>query len=288
MFKKAFFLALFAFMALPATVAAKRAPITFAVTPDATVADLLISTHKKHTGLNLPRCPEFSSRWFWQQTPAKMSRYAAFFELGCGLIPTAAFIRFIKESPVLFEDAAIKHLYKKSLADFIAATKKYRARRTKKNLEALRTKEAVVISFLKHLELQNPLIRAKTARIFSTPKHGFFKRFLNSLILPLRSRFKAKPGTKGKKLCVAPNFLFIPVAATAINTAAVYGLFRFAFGENIALLPTAIMAYKALKAFNNDEKLTREPYEGIKVAIQLDEDPCCDASASQTGQDAGF
>ena len=288
MFKRTVFFIFLALFVLT-SIEAGRAPVTFKVTPDATVADLLLSTHKRHEGLNLPRCPEFSPRKFWQTTPAKMDHYSAYFKLSFGTLPTATFIRFLNRTPELFEDSAIRKVYTISLAEFIAATKVARAHRTRDNIAILRQKEAVVISFLKRLDLQNPLIRAKAARLFSTQKQGFVSWLLNAPILPFRSYFQEKDCKKGKKLRVVPRFLILPLLVTAGAGSCLALGAGCLFDSDIPMwLVGAAVTYKTLKAFKNDTKLTPEPYGGIKVKIQLDEGETADASASQTGYSPDF
>lgn len=294
MLKKSLFIFL-ASLALT-TVQADRAPIVFAVTPDATVADLLCSTHKGHTGLNLPNCPEFWERKPWQTTPAKMAHYSAYFKLSFGSLPTAAFIRFLSQSAELFEDAAVRQIYILSLAEFIKQVKNARAHPTPKNIEFLRKKELIVLSFLRRLDLQNPLIRAKTARLFSTPKQGFVAKILSSMVLPLRSKFQEKDCKKGKKLRVVPSIIGIPLAATALAGACTWWATQRLIDTineeetlNVpGIIACTILAYKTFQAFKTDKKLTPEPYSGIKIKIVLDEGENNDASASQTGYTPDF
>lgn len=295
MFKKSFFIFLSA-VALT-IVRTERAPIVFAVTPDATVADLLCSTHKGHTGLNLPRCPEFSERKPWQTVPANMAHYSAYFKLSFGTLPTATFIRLLSRSAELFEDTAVRKIYTQSLAEFIKQAKITSSHPNKKNIELLRKKEAIVVSFLKRLDLQNPLIRAKTARLFSTPKQRFAVKLLSSMALPLRSTFQEKNCKKGKKLRVVPNNIALPLAITALAGVCTWWLTEFVTDTlsgdeettNIpGIIACALLAYKTLQAFKADKKLTPEPYGGIKVKIILDEGENNDASASQTGYTPDF
>lgn len=289
MLKKTLFLLFLAFFAAISTSQAGRAPITFKVTPDATVADLLISTHKNHTGLNLPRCPEFSPRRFWQTIPSKMPHYSAYFKFSFGTLPTATFIRFLTRTPELIEDSAIRNVYRISLAEFIKAAKTARSRRTRNNIALLRQKEAVVISFLQRLDLQNPLIRAKAARMLSTPKLGFLSKLLNSPFLPFRSTLQEKTCKKGKKIRVVPRNLALPLIVTAGLGAGLTFATRYLTDSDLATgIMIAAISYKTFKAFKNDSKLTPEPYGGIKVKIKLDECESADASASQTGYTPEF
>ena len=218
-----------------------------------------------------------------------MPHYSAYFKLSFGTLPTATFIRFLNRTPELFEDSAIRKVYTISLAEFIKATKTFRARRTKENLAILRQKEAIVISFLRQLDLQNPLIRAKTARLFSTSKQGFLISLFNAPILPFRSYFQEKDCKKGKKLRVVPRFFALSLLTTGIIGGGLAICARSALDSDFAAgVVGAVMAYKTFKAFKNDTKLTPEPYSGIKVKIQLDEGESADASASQTGYTPNF
>ena len=263
----------------------ERAPMTFAVSPYATVAEFLQSTKADDSGFHLPASPEFSNRHFWQTTPSKMLTYPAFFKLDSGIIPTAAMIRFIKKSPELFEDKTVRKFYEQALAECISANKQWLSTPTEKAYEKLKKAEATVYAFLGRLDLANPLTRHKVANLLTTPKKGFVQRLIASTALPGRSEFEDKKG----ELMVKPRNIIIPALKGTLGP--IIPLFIFALCIDDLKIPGILYLcalYNNFHAWKNDSNLTPEPHNGIKVSIILDDGPCNDSSASSFGTQLDF
>lgn len=275
----------------------KRTVVTLQVEPESNVADIFRTpvrgssqseggAHKGLTGFHFPTAPEFTKRRFYQSVPSNMKSYPAFYKTPYGKLTTASMIRFIKQSPSMFDNKLLRSGYEKALAECIQAHKTWFASKTDENHTKLRECEERILKLLEKLPLENPITRHQLQRMLSTPKRGRITRAWDWLILNKRSAIQTVPGkTAGKpKTIVVPNQSWKLTSLSVqvlkcLPIAWLAGEVSEYFGQASIIL----MAASSILRFKKDHRLTVEPSDGIKVKIEFDEGESCDASG-----DGGF
>ena len=278
-----------------------RKVIILKVFPEATVADLFAATKKGHFGLNMPTAPEFTPRGLFSATPKVMKTYPAFYKLPAGTITTASMIRFIKQSPMLFDaDPAMKKTYQAATNEWINSHKAWFTLKTPATTTKLHETSEKVLSLLGKLSLSNPITRLCLQRILSTPKLSRSARFWNASILNKRSTISTAFGKKPEKmkLVVQPNKSWKITSCTAqvlkcfglgILAGVVPAIVLESIGKNdgSSQLPMitffgalAVSISSIYSRWMSDYNLTAEPESGIKVRIKIDEGEACDNSGT--------
>lgn len=263
---KHWFFFVISMMALPAANLrsdSKRA-VMLPMARSATVADVVESTHNGHTGFNIPLCPQFTKRAFWQSTPWSLHEYPA---MHTDKLTTAAMIRFITQSPQLFKNSIKETAYKNALNAAITAHKTWLSNKTEENAAKLHQAEDVVMAYLQTLRLSNSATRKAIEAILSTPTHWLPRRALGSFFLPFRSSlvFRKIDGKDQQNVSISGTFMtsvkslmantIATIAATrAINTSMPWDsrkrtplcILRDAVHKHIPLPATTIKPYTHL------------------------------------------
>lgn len=211
-------------MALPAANlrADSRRAVTLPMTQSATVADVVQSTHNGHTGFNIPLCPQFTKRAFWQSAPWSLHEYPA---MHTDKLTTAAMIRFITQSPQLFKNSIKEAAYKNALNAAIAAHKTWFSNKTEENAAKLHQAEDVVMAYLQTLRLSNSATRKAIEAILSTPTHWLARRLVGSFFLPFRSSLvsRKKDGQEQQTVSISGSCMTV-LKASLLNLWVAYYL----------------------------------------------------------------
>lgn len=151
----------------------KAEELVLAAPENATVADLLTTKKRGHTGFNIPTAPLFTHRAAWQTAPSSMKSFKGHYKLTNGeYLTTAAMYRFRKHSKTLFFDGTketnVSRTYEAALTNAVEAHKTWFANQTDANLAALNQAEDTVYELLQTLPLSNSLIRTRLEKILST------------------------------------------------------------------------------------------------------------------------
>jgi len=245
------------------------------VDPTATVADVMATREKDSDEFRfqIPTCPEFTSRYFWQIAPRKMKSYKTEHKTEWGTISTATLIRFIKTSDILFEDAATKQSYKNALSAAIDAHKNWFSNPSEANLARLNVQEKAIEAFLQTLDFSNPFNRKRLEKLLTTPQKGILTSLLHLFSLGNAIKFVSKDDKNTKSSFKTPKLgALYPV---------VFGMAKslislILIGKNIknadspCVIIGIVLALQLLRHFKNDTNLTPEVGDGIKVKIEVD------------------
>ena len=252
------------------------------VDPTATVADVMATREKDSDKFRfqIPTCPEFTSRYFWQIAPWKMKSYKTAHTTEWGTISTATLIRFIKTSDVLFDDASTKQSYKNALADAIDAHKNWFSDQSEANLARLKIQEKTVETFLQTLDFSNPFNRKRLEELLSTPAKGIMKSFFHLFSLGNAIKFVKKDAKNAESLFKTPKMgALYPVGFGALKITSVFALFYHIANNNHnanlisdlwSCAVTGLLIIQLLRHFKNDTNLTPEAGNGVKVKIEVD------------------
>ncbi len=245
------------------------------VDPTATVADVMATKDKDSDEFRfqIPTCPEFTSRYFWQIAPWKMKSYKTEHTTEWGTISTATLIRFIKTSDVLFDDASSKQSYKNALAGAIDAHKNWFSNPSEANLARLNAQEKAVEAFLQTLDFSNPFNRKRLEKLLTTPQKGILKSFFHLFSLGNAIKFVSKDDKNTKSLFKTPKLgALYPVGFGIAKFLITLILIRekSPLADFPCLMVAILLAFQLLRHFKNDTNLTPEVGNGVKIKIEVD------------------
>lgn len=288
--------------------AENRDVIVLQLPPTASVADVIRSP--KTGNFVFPTAPQFTHRSLWQALPRGMSAYPATYETRSGTLPMASMVRFIQQSPHLFDSEAQYNGYKQALESCIQAHKEWQKHASAETLERLHAAENRVMEHLEVLRLQDGHVRARLEEILSSPTPAWIT-FAHQFVLPKRSWVKyieTNVGQPAKQAIVeTAGFweavgnqkpLFIPLWAMSTLGCILVCLIRdknaladdgttlitsAGIGALVALAHSALVAPAAWLA---DYNLTPELGNGTKVVIDLSGPTS--TSSFETRSTAGF
>jgi len=209
-----------------------RASFTQVIMPqEATVADLLTSTVRAHTGFNIPTMPETVHTFFMRSAPMSMKSYNIYQKLACGVeITSAGLLRFIKNAHLLFFDKTTGRLSPQGLdcqfavQEALKAHRVWYAKKTTFALIDLNAKEDEVFRFLQKLPLNDPKIKMLTENLISTSEMDHNRLFARTTVSARGSDSRAvKAYPKGWFRGVGESFIksgvFGYLAYKAVKTA---------------------------------------------------------------------